>query len=67
MACAVCGSDCALIIHDFHEGVLGEHPRRWSYIAPLYFKANAENTACEVPFCGVECAAAYGVSALVMG
>jgi hypothetical protein len=68
MTCANCGGaipSWAIFDHKFYEGVgpaslpPGESPERtWTITAPLYFKANQDNTAMVEGYCGPQCAAA---------
>jgi len=63
--CAGCGVPATCIEHRFFAGVAplsrtrGERPaREWVITAPLYFKANADNTAALEGYCGPTCAMA---------
>jgi len=65
MVCAVCKSEAPVMEHHFFEGVApagrtrGEKPKReWTIVAPLYFKANEDNTAMVEGYCGPRCALA---------
>ncbi len=42
--------------HVFHEGDPNSPTRTWTITAPLYFKANADNSACVEGYCGPACA-----------
>ena len=63
MNCAVCGIAVRTEPHYFYEGLgpesrePGTRPlREWVITAPLYFKANAENTKMIEGYCGPMCA-----------
>lgn len=65
MTCARCGALVGTIEHHFFEGLApasrihGERAtREWTIVAPLYFKANADNTAMIEGYCGPVCATA---------
>ena len=64
MTCAVCNTEVAVMVHEFFEGLAplsrargGRPKREWAITAPLYFKANADNTAMIEGYCGPRCAA----------
>lgn len=69
MKCAHCGIDAPTMEHHFFEGIApagrtkGQKSKReWVIIAPLYFRANEDNTVCIEGYCGVECGIKrYGV------
>lgn len=70
MTCATCGEMCEVVRHHFYGGIAPKSVdpgkewrpvRQWFIDAPTYFKANADHTACEQPFCGAQCATAWFV------
>ena len=62
MLCALCRSPVETDTVVFFEGLApqsrarGERPKReWAITGPVYFKANADMTAVERPYCSAEC------------
>ena len=53
--CAVCKGDAPDMEHVFVEGDPQNPSRRWTIIAPLYFKPNDDNTAMIEGYCSPVC------------
>ena len=55
MFCAACGAKCELVVHHFFQGVYTNPVRKWTILAPQYFKANKTFTECVEGYCSPAC------------
>lgn len=53
--CATCGSETLDMVHQFYEGCPDRPLRTWVIVAPLYFRANADNTGVVEGYCSATC------------
>lgn len=57
MICGGCGKDAPNMAHHFFKGNPEKPERKWTINAPLYFKANVDNTTAVEGYCSAKCAA----------